>query len=251
MRSNRDFRSVDSDGRAIGKAVTFSAVHFYRRTIVSYRNLPPVVFVGCLPELRSGKWSEYEKSSPIDWRASLKLHVVDWQKNSTAARLTTAGGFENRESAFIGGEAGCVFGAELKEDSRRCDAGGGERILSDGLVFVLDFDGKITRLDEWLSDGKNLRELGRFQAVCKIGRDPDLKEAGVLLSNCAAAVDEVLSDASDFGDVEVRGNFLATRESKLDRLIGIVGKKVLEFLDGHDFAFLFGGRTAFRCSLGE
>ena len=94
--------------------------------------------------------------------------------------------------------------------------GGDDGELGDGAVFVFEFDGERIGAENRGGEADDVSEFIGGNAVVLIVGDPSLELAGDGGSGGATAVDEILLDVSDFGDVEVCGDGVAVGEAEVN-----------------------------------
>ena len=89
-----------------------------------------------------------------------------------------------------------------------------DRILRHDAAIVLDFDLELIVGQDFPAELEDFREAIGLQPMIGILADVGLKQDGLALSRHAAAVDEVLHDMADFGDVGVGRDEVAIRQNK-------------------------------------
>ena len=94
--------------------------------------------------------------------------------------------------------------------------GGDDGKLGDGAVFVFEFDGERIGAENRGGEVDDVSEFISGNPMVLIVGDPGLELAGDGGSGGATAVDEILLDVSDFGDVEVCGDGVAVGEAEVN-----------------------------------
>lgn len=125
------------------------------------------------------------------------------------------------DAAHVFGEAIGVLVRESESQVFVHHFGISNGILRDDAIFVFDFYIQVIMRKNALSQVQDGAEFAGAQAVILIVCDPRLKDARGNLANRAAAIDELLCDAANFGDVKMRGNGIAVGEDKARELVGI------------------------------
>ena len=146
-----------------------------------------------------------------------------------AAGVVAFGG----DAADVFGEAVGVVVDEVEGESAVVFLDGVEGEVGEAGVVVLDLDGEGIGGEDGGAVFEDGGELVALDAVVDVGGDPDLEEAFTFGADLAAAVDEFLFDEADFGDVEVRRDFLAVGELEGDGFSGVGGEGGFEVGDGH------------------
>jgi len=94
--------------------------------------------------------------------------------------------------------------------------GGDDGELRDGAIFVFEFDGKRIGAENRGGEADDLSEFIGGNPVVLVVGDPGLELAGDGGTGGATAVDEILLDVSDFGDVKVGGDGVAVGEAEVN-----------------------------------
>lgn len=123
--------------------------------------------------------------------------------------------------------------SEREDNGVICECMTLDGILGDHAVFVFDFHrNRIIRQKGFrlLKDGRHFPGL---DAVIVVLAHPDLKLAGGGFSEFAAAIEEGLLKAADFGDVEGDRHRIPIGQSDAEKSVGVLGEKGLEFEECH------------------
>ena len=125
------------------------------------------------------------------------------------------------DAAHLFGQAISVLVRESESQVFARHFGFRDGILRDNAIFVFDFHIQVIMRKNALSQVQDGTEFAGAQTVILIVCDPRLKNARGNLANRAAAIDELLRDAANFGDVKMRRNGITVREDKARELVGI------------------------------
>ena len=126
-----------------------------------------------------------------------------------------------------------MFGAELKDQSIRLLFDGGDDELDDVAGLVLEFNRQVFTTENRSCVLKRFQEFFRRDAMIEILADPGLKKTSNETAHGAAAIDEVLLDATDLGDVEMWLNRLSVSPEYGERQGRCSSKRGLERRNGN------------------
>jgi len=154
-------------------------------------------------------------------------------RRSAAAGGVVAGGAAAGDAALVRGEAVGLFADEGEGEGFVGEVEVVDRVLGGDVGAVFDFDGEVGGVEDWFGEVEDVREFGGGEAVVGVVGDPGLEETGGGVTAGASAVDEVLVDAADFGDVEVSGDERAAGKLELDLSIAAAAEDEMELLDVH------------------
>lgn len=123
-----------------------------------------------------------------------------------------------------------MFFAELQLNELALQFRPRDRVLRDHAAIVFDFHFKIVVREHLIPEIENLRERAGIKSMVHVVRDVGLQQASVgRVMQRAAAIDEPLRDMPDFGDVKMRWDLVAIRQSKARERRGTGTKERLEF----------------------
>ncbi len=142
-------------------------------------------------------------------------------ENTLAARCDAAAGGLGCVFPALTCKALSLFVREKQIDVSGSRFGLRDRVLSNdaAVVFHLDLQ-SIVRQDA-VAELQDFSKASRHQFVVGVVSDPRLQEARLAFAERAAAIDKVLSDVSDFCDMEMRRYFVSVRENEANPLFGI------------------------------
>ena len=132
----------------------------------------------------------------------MELYQRDHVRSAANARTR-----DGRHAEFVG-EAVGMLGAKLEYQTVRLLIHGGDEKLDHIAGLVFEFYPQILASQPRRGVLECLQEFSSGDAVVAIIADPRLQEAGDQTAHGAAAIDEILLHAPDFGDVEMRFNRL-------------------------------------------
>lgn len=135
--------------------------------------------------------------------------------------------------ALVLRQTGSVLGAQPQNEGVVRWFDGRDGKLRDERGFVLHIHIEVVGLQHWAGFVEDAQELPSGQTVMGVIGQPGLQATGAVVAQRAAAVDEVLVHAGNFGDVGVRRNLAAGRQKEADVLVGVTGELGLEFVKLH------------------
>lgn len=154
-----------------------------------------------------------------------------------ASDLTTASrgcrGGSRLAAALLFRQTVRVPGRELKFElvsglPRRRD-----RILRDDAAIPFHFHVEIIARQDRAAEIQDVGKTPGFEAMIEILGDVSLQHARFAFPEGAAAIDKLLRDVSNFGDVKVRGYPLAIRQNKAGKRCGMRAEGRFEFVQFH------------------
>ena len=95
--------------------------------------------------------------------------------------------------------------AEVESERAIHDLSSLHRKLRHHAVLIFDLDGQLVMRQYIVRPAKDRGQFACEQTVIDIIMYPRLQQAGLERAPCAAAVDEVLLDSSNLGDMKVNG----------------------------------------------
>ena len=108
-----------------------------------------------------------------------------------------------------------MFGLELKfEPVSNCPSRG-NRILRNDTTIPFHFHLEIIARQDRPAKIENISKPFGLEPVIEIVGDINLQDAGFAFAKSATAIDELLRDMADLGEVEMRRNLLATRQGEM------------------------------------
>ena len=140
-----------------------------------------------------------------------------------------------------------MLGGEADDNSILRDPVTGNEILGKSSILILDLHIQIfsDRQNAFgLSQVQHGDHLAREEAVIGVAAEPGLKLAGLNCVQLAAAVNELLGDMADFGDVEGDRNGIVAGQDKMELLIGVALQEAAELTEFHGVFFLWSDRNS-------
>ena len=111
---------------------------------------------------------------------------------------------------------------------------GCDRILRHHAAIVFHLDFKVVVREYLLSQIKNPGEARGIETMIEIAGHISLQQAclGCVVQR-PAAVDKALGDMTDFGDVKMSGNLIATGQNKARQAVGVSAESYLQIIQFH------------------
>jgi hypothetical protein len=103
-------------------------------------------------------------------------------------------------------------------------------ILRNDAAIPFHFHLEVVTRQDRAAKIKNVGEAPGLQAVLEIFSDVSLQHAGLPIAESAAAIDKLLCDVADLGDMNMRRDLLAARQDKTRGDVGMRAKKRFDFL---------------------
>ena len=97
-----------------------------------------------------------------------------------------------------------------------------DRILGHHTTIVFDFDLQLVVGKDAPAKFQDFGEPARLQPMIDIAADMGLEQNRLAFSGHAAAIDEILRDMPDFGDVGMRRDLLAVRQHEAQKRFWIL-----------------------------
>lgn len=97
-----------------------------------------------------------------------------------------------------------------------------DRILRHYTTIVFDLDLQLVVGQDAPAEFQDFGKTARLQSMVRVAADVSLEQNRFTFSSNTAAINEVLHDVPDFGDVSMRRNLLAVAQHKTGERFGIL-----------------------------